>query len=648
MRELIPSPRNCIPVGFLLIAGLVTIAVLLGPRLLDKSEEQVILPTATSWWTPTEVSVPTATPSATVKPTETSIITPSASAMATSTGSLALTPAPTPTETSTPAPIPTPTLVLAAQVHLTTSAERVRVGDNLTVTVVLENSGEVVLVKPRYQLTGNRPHLESGADGGKLVQYGGDIAVGSTGEVTFVLRAVTEGEATLQATVLAGADTGRPSEREIVSSPHGISILPVTILGVALEGYNTQSGLEEALKLGAHWLRRWQHISWRDVEPREGEYHWWVLDGLEEELLRLRAHGAEPLIVIQMTPEWAQEVVPYACGPIRYDKFGAFAAFMEELVMRYGSATQYGVRYWQLGNELDVAPREVRPDSVYGCWGDESDPYYHGEHYGRMLAEVYPRIKAVDPEAQVVMGGLLLECDPYTETIGYECRSERRGYFLEGVLRAGGGEHFDVIDVHSYAQLRLDLPSRMHSYYGWSGGRGGTGLPEKTGFVRKVLEQYGYGNKPVIAGELALKCDEPTPVCHEVAAAFVPRVYAEAYELDLLGGVYYALISEFKYKGLLLPDFTPRPAYWAYRFMNSQLADAQYIGPVNGYEGVSGSAFDKGGGRRIEIIWSSDGTNQVLDSPAGFVGAYDKFGTEVALVNGQLSVGWSPLYVELK
>jgi hypothetical protein len=196
--------------------------------------------------------------------------------------------------------------------------------------------------------------------------------------------------------------------------------------------------------------------------------------------------------------------------------------------------------------------------------------------------------------------------------------------------------------------LRLDLPSRMHSYYGWSGGRGGTGLPEKTGFVRKVLEQYGYGNKPVIAGELALKCDEPTPVCHEVAAAFVPRVYAEAYELDLLGGVYYALISEFKYKGLLLPDFTPRPAYWAYRFMNSQLADAQYIGPVNGYEGVSGSAFDKGGGRRIEIIWSSDGTNQVLDSPAGFVGAYDKFGTEVALVNGQLSVGWSPLYVELK
>ena len=648
MRELIPSPRNRILVGFLLAAILVAIAVLLGSRFLDQGEEQVVLPTATSSWTPTETSAPTATPSDTVKPTEAPTIPPSASAMATSTGSLTWTPAPTPTKASTTIPFPTPTPVLAAQVQITTSAERVRVGDDFTIRVSLKNLGEVALVKPQYQLTGNRPHLESGTDRGNLVQDGGDIAVGSTGEVTFVLRAVAEGEATLQATVSVGTDTGRSPEREIVSSPHGISILPVTILGVALEGYNTQSGLEEALKLGAHWLRRWQHISWRDVEPREGEYHWWVLGGLEEELLRLRALGAEPLIVIQMTPEWAQEVVPYACGPIRYDKFGAFAAFMEELVTRYGPSTQYGVRYWQLGNELDVAPREVRPDSVFGCWGDESDPYYHGEHYGRMLAEVYPRIKAVDPEAQIVMGGLLLECDPYTETIGYECRSARRGYFLEGVLRAGGGEHFDVVDVHSYAQLRLDLPARMHSYYGWSRGRGGTGLPEKTEFVRKVLEQYGYGDKPVLAGELALKCDEPTPVCYDVAASFVPRVYAEAYELDLLGGVYYALISEFKYKGLLLPDLAPRPAYWAYRFLSSQLADVLYIGPVQGYEGVLGSVFDKGGGRRIEILWSSDGTAQVLDLPAGFVSAYDKFGNDIAPVNGQLIVGWSPLYVELK
>jgi hypothetical protein len=152
----------------------------------------------------------------------------------------------------------------------------------------------------------------------------------------------------------------------------------------------------------------------------------------------------------------------------------------------------------------------------------------------------------------------------------------------------------------------------------------------------------------MLAGELALKCDEPTPVCYDVAAAFVPRAYAEAYELDLLGGVYYALISEFKYKGLLLPDFAPRPAYWAYYYLNRQLADAEYIGPVNGYDGVSGSVFDKGGGRRIEIIWSSDGTNQVLDLPAGSVSVYDKFGNEITSVSGQLSVGWSPLYVELK
>jgi hypothetical protein len=426
------------------------------------------------------------------------------------------------------------------------------------------------------------------------------------------------------------------------SRPH------VPMLGVALERYDEESGLEEALGLGTHWLRRWQHISWRDVEPNEGEYQWEELAGLEQELLRLRERGAEPLLVIQMTPLWAQAVEPYACGPIRAEKLDAFAAFMEELVTRYGPSTSYGVRYWQLGNELDVAPGEVGPDAVFGCWGDPSDPYFGGEHYGEMLKIVYPRMKLADPEAQVMMGGLLLECDPYTVTVGYECSEELRGYFLEGVLLADGGDYVDAIDVHSYAQMRPDLPSRMHSYYGWSGEHGGTGLPEKVAFARKVLEAYGYDNMPVFAGELALKCEAPTAECYDVGAAFVPRAYAEAYGLDLLGGMYYALILEFNYKGLLLPDFTPRPAYWAYQFLSSKLIDRQYVGPVNDYGGVTGYAFGGGRSRRVEVLWSTDGTDQEIDVPADLVSAYDKFGAEIAPVGGQLPVGWSPVYLELE
>ncbi|MDY7078543.1 MAG: hypothetical protein SXV54_16630 [Chloroflexota bacterium] len=278
-------------------------------------------------------------------------------------------------------------------------------------------------------------------------------------------------------------------------------------------------------------------------------------------------------------------------------------------------------------------------------------PYYGGEYYAEMLKVVYPRVKAADPQAQVMLGGLLLECDPYTMSVGDGCSTEQRwksGFFLEGVMRADGGDYFDVADVHSYAELRPDLPARMHSYYAWSGGQGGTGLPEKVAFFRQVMEDYGHADKPVFAGELALKCDEPTDECYEVGAAFVPRAYAEAYGLDLLGGVYYAIISEFKYKGLLLPDLTPRPAFWAYRFMSSQLIGARYEGPVVDYAGVTGHLFNRGGGQLVQILWATDGTDQVIDLPADFVEAYDKYGEPLTPNAGQLTVGWSPIYIALK
>jgi hypothetical protein len=221
----------------------------------------------------------------------------------------------------------------------------------------------------------------------------------------------------------------------------------------------------------------------------------------------------EPIINIQMTPRWAQGVDGYPCGPIRRDKFEAFARFMEQVVARYGSQTRYDVRYWQIGNEPDVAPTEVWPDAPFGCWGDPKDPHYGGPYYADMLKVVYPRIKAADSRSQVMMAGLLLECDPETMTPGNGCENERRwasGHFLEGVLANGGGPYFDIVDVHSYGVLRMDLPQRMHSYYAWSDPvGGGTGLPEKVGFVRRILARYGFETKPVFAGEIALKCDDP-------------------------------------------------------------------------------------------------------------------------------------------
>jgi len=421
----------------------------------------------------------------------------------------------------------------------------------------------------------------------------------------------------------------------------------VPILGVAVEGYADEYGINYGLGLNLHWSRRWQPISWAEIEDKRGEYNWDVLTGLESELLNARSLGIEPILEIQYTPEWAQKNPPYTCGPVRVDEFDSFASFMERLVRRYGSKTPYGVRYWQLGNELDVAPSETTPDSIYGCWGDPDAPYYGGGYYAEMLKVVYPRIKEIDPQSQIMMGGLLLECDPYMMSVETgECVSEQRlhsGLFLEGVLHAGGGDYFDVLDVHSFADLNLDLPSRMHSVYAWSGIYGGTGLPEKVEFARQLLREYGFGDKSIFVGEMALRCPEPTDTCLDVAAAFIPRTYAEGYVFDILGGGYWAMIMDYQHKGLISSDYRPLPAYRAYEFLGDFLYRKDYIGPMTTYDNLSGAKFQQGD-KTAWILWSTEGVSQTVNVPLQFQ-AYDKFGKELPIYDGKLTVGWSPIYL---
>jgi hypothetical protein len=107
------------------------------------------------------------------------------------------------------------------------------------------------------------------------------------------------------------------------------------------------------------------------------------------------------------------------------------------------------------------------------------------------------------------------------------------------------------------------------------------------------------------------------------------------------------LISEYKYKGLLFPDFTPRPAYWAYKFLGSQIAGTQYDRAVASYPGVSGAQFLRVSGQHLQIVWSTDGNNQTVTLPGSFVASFDKFGNPIPANGNQLAVGWSPIYMIL-
>ena len=160
------------------------------------------------------------------------------------------------------------------------------------------------------------------------------------------------------------------------------------------------------------------------------------------------------------------------------------------------------------------------------------------------------------------------------------------------------------MSFHAYAYFNWNLGLGYMGNAKWPGSV--TAIPEKTAFLREVLSAYGYGEKEFMNTELALLCGVSTDGCLETQAMYVPRAYAEALALEFQAQTYYAMINEaWRHTGLLLPDLTPKPVYYAYKNAASFLTRVDYIGAVMGYPaGVKGYTFHRwDGSAYVDVIW---------------------------------------------
>ncbi len=424
----------------------------------------------------------------------------------------------------------------------------------------------------------------------------------------------------------------KPTRSSNLSSTPKNQIPTTSIFGVQINGpIDNDQGLQQAVTARTHWLR-YDAFDWDRIEPKPtspATYHWEEVD--EASLLKTVGNGLEIIAVVKYVPGWAQKYPGSGCGPIHSEAIGRFGKFLSSLVNRY-KKPPYNIKYWELGNEID-APR-VEARSVFGCWGDGSDPYFGGGYYAQMLKAAYPAIKAADPHAQVLLGGLLL--DNPNQIPNTMAR------FFEGVLRGGGGPFFDVVNFHTYSYF-WGTVGRM-SNPNWPGSV--TSLPEKIAFLKTILNRYGWGKKPLINTEAALYCDVDTDPCFETQAVFVAKAYAEGIALGLQGMVYYALKSEHRLTGLLRPDNSPRPSYLAFKTAAAFLTLARYRGPVTRYPGgIFGHSYWDQGGASIDVIWSTDGTRQSVPLPSGAT-AFDRYGTPLPMSDDKITVDYGPVYVQ--
>lgn len=412
---------------------------------------------------------------------------------------------------------------------------------------------------------------------------------------------------------------------------------------------------ERADALGTRWVRL-NRVSWRDLQPEEGDpYDWSLLSSFEDELRSIKTLGMTPVVIVQHSPRWATVNEPFEtdCGAVRADKFGAFASFMAALVERY-SVPEFNVKHWELGNEPDLDPSLVAVDNAFGCWGDIDDPYYGGRHYGEMLKVVSPAIKAVDPEAKVLIGGLLLSSPETTDPdLG------RPELFLQGILEAGAASYFDILPYHaypSYTGAEIDYDNEQAVPWkplgGWTLG--------KARYLRDLMSDYGV-NKPLHLNEVALSCNPDwfdctppiDPVFFDAQANFLVRTFVRDLSEDLRGFIWYTLDGPgWRGGGLLYADESPRPSYYAYQNLATRLAQSVFVETLDDYgTDVEAYAFVSPS-RRVHVLWSIDMTPDVVTVPqSDFQAAYDRKGATIAPVavgdDYQFTVGFSPIYFSL-
>lgn len=423
--------------------------------------------------------------------------------------------------------------------------------------------------------------------------------------------------------------------------------LVTTVFGVEMHSINEAGGLYQIANADATWVRR-NGLLWSLVEKDEGQYDWShpYIAALEQELQNAAQHGMEVILVVRSTPAWAQQIPGYSCGPVREEKLVAFGNFMAEAVLRYG-APPYNVKYWQIWNEPDVSyDGGFAPNHPFGCWGDAQDTqFYGGGYYAAMLKAVYPRIKQADPSAQVLLGGLLLICNP-------QYCNQLAARFLEGVLANGGGDYFDALAFHAY-----DFYSGSIGRYGniaWQTRSEEVGpvLIAKAKFLRSMLKKYGYEDKKIMNTEGALICGSTgkEAMCLSehfelTKAYYIAQIFAAAIAEGLEANIWYS-VQGWRRSELLDANMKPGYAYDAFKFARAKLNNAAYSRNIDMYEGVGGWELTNANGR-VWVIWSKSAESpQSILLPGTPLKVWDAVGNSVPVTGSSLTVTEKTLYVE--
>lgn len=320
-------------------------------------------------------------------------------------------------------------------------------------------------------------------------------------------------------------------------------------------------------------------VGWRAIEKTKGQYE--MPAAWDEFVNEGRKAGIEPLLIL----DYGNPLYDSGDKPRSAEAIEAFTKYAEFVVRHF----QGRVKLYEVWNEWDIAIGSRTPGSA--------------DDYAALLKAVYSRIKAVDP-AITVFGG--------APTPG----GVKNGW-LERVLEKGVLPLMDALSIHTY------------TYSETGRARGPEAWAEWMAQVETMAQKYS-GGKPV-----PLQITEtgwPTQLDRrgtppEVSAAYLARLFLLARTMPFLKGVWWydfqddgwnASYNENNF-GIVRPDLTPKPAWFALAGVAALVARGEYLGRVeNGDSDLWVLRFRELGGAQTWAVWSAhpdDGWQVTLKAP---------------------------------
>ncbi|GAP09600.1 cellulase [Bellilinea caldifistulae] len=402
-------------------------------------------------------------------------------------------------------------------------------------------------------------------------------------------------------------------------------------------GVDGNSYLQQIANTGVRFLRLNTQLWWSDIESTKGRYDWDKAARVEELIMEASANRLDVILLMQTAPVWAREYPGSLCGPIKDEELDAFAAFVGEAVRRY-SVPPFNVKYYQIWNEPDQFVKETDSGNNNGCWAESTNDY-SGNRYGEMLTKVYPILKNINPNAQLLIGSLMMTCDPRDPNPQDYCAETNwrsSANFFEGILQEAK-ESFDIVMFNSgpsFVAGQNPVWTEMNNWR-WKVERGGL-VNGKINYLRDLMLKYGV-NKPIIHSEAYLLDRPEAPDDYEsfedYKADYLVWVYANGWSQDLKAVTWYS-IEGWKGSELIRRDGSETKALQALKTMTGFLHQAQFLSRDDNI-GYTRFIFRKGN----ELTWLLIPTGQQygmeysIPIPSKFKKAIDLFGNEQAVTD---------------